>query len=250
MICCDSDSNPDHDFGKFGNSHITRVLWSFNHTRGQPFPLRVQQIDLKIIENQNKKSRKAEPEIWTPKWLVNYTMTINDTYVSAAPSTVRMWTWLFLSCPTSRDQGGGETAYKQNQKNEDSHNTSYHLATQLQQCCNEMVFTASLSSFEDTANTRDPCLLDIAPQLPSDGADPGKPVGHDNLKASSCCMLLLSRRKIGSVLFSRITTATQTHKDLVMFIFTCIAAMQAKRLMKQKLFNMTNHSIIPRLPLQ
>jgi hypothetical protein len=157
---------------------------------------------------------------------------------------------LFLSCPTSRDQGGGETAYKQNQKNEDSHNTSYHLATQLQQCCNEMVFTASLSSFEDTANPRAPCLLDIAPQLPSDGADPGKPVGHDNLKASSCCMLLLSRRKIGSVLFSRITTATQTHKDLVMFIFTCIAAMQAKRLMKQKLFNMTNHSIIPRLPLQ
>ena len=68
MICCDSDSNPDHDFGKFGNSHITRVLWSFNHTRGQPFPLRVQQIDLKIIENQNKKSRKAEPEIWTPNF--------------------------------------------------------------------------------------------------------------------------------------------------------------------------------------
>ena len=69
----------------------SRVLWSFNHTRGQPFPLRVQQIDLKIIENQNKKKRKAEPEIWTPKWLVNnesWTMTINDTYVNVVVSFV------------------------------------------------------------------------------------------------------------------------------------------------------------------
>ena len=60
LMICDSDSNPD-DFVQLRNSMkfheipISLVLWSFNHARGQPFPLRMQQIDLKIIENQDQK---------------------------------------------------------------------------------------------------------------------------------------------------------------------------------------------------